>query len=76
MAGSPIKHERNRVWREALTRALLKKHGNPEGDVIDALQSIAEKVVKTADEGPTGEKGDPWMRAVQELGDRFDGKPG
>lgn len=73
MAGSPIKHERNRVFREAVLAALRKRGGDQ--DIVKALEPIAEKLVEVAAAGPTGEKGDPWPRAVTELADRLDGKP-
>lgn len=65
MAGSPIKHERNRVWREAIIRALEKRAGG-DADVISALEPIAEKLVAQALAGE--------ISHVKELGDRLDGK--
>ena len=64
MAGSPIKHERNRVWREAIMLALAKRGGDE--DVVKALEPIADKLVSSALEGDLGH--------IKELGDRLDGK--
>ena len=64
VAGSPIKHERNRVWREAIMRALAKK--GAEGDVIAALEPIADKLVEMSLAGE--------ISHMKELGDRLDGK--
>lgn len=74
VAGSPIKNERNRVFREAVLAALKKRNGGEE-DIVKALEPIADKLVAAAMAGPTGEKGDPWARAVTELADRLEGKP-
>lgn len=63
---------KNRPWREAVSRALAKKS---RVDQIEALDAIAEKVVDAALAGPSYEKGDPWLHAVNELADRLDGKP-
>ena len=64
MAGSPIKHERNRVWREAIMRALAKK--GSEGDVVAALEPIADKLVEMSLAGE--------ISHMKERGDRLDGK--
>ena len=74
-SGAPIGNQnaiKNRPWRMAIDRALQKKS---RVDQIEALDEIAEKVVETAMRGPSYEKGDPWLSAVNELADRLDGKP-
>lgn len=62
---------KNRLWREAVERAL---RGKSKVDTISALDDIAEKVVTAALAGPTYEKGDPWLATVGEIADRLDGK--
>lgn len=44
-------------------------------DPVKALEPIMETMVLAAEAGPSGEKGDPWARAVTELFDRIDGRP-
>lgn len=63
MAGSPIKHERNRIVRTAILQALGKDGVKPE----DALQPIAEKIVEQAKNGD--------IASFREIADRLDGKP-
>ena len=71
MPGSPIKNARRFIAHEALMNALRKRNEDP----VKALEPIVEQLVKVAESGPTGEKGDPWPRAVTELFDRLDGRP-
>ena len=63
MAGSPIKHERNRLVREAILRALEKGGKSPE----EALIPMAEKFVAQAEAGD--------VASFREIADRLDGKP-
>ena len=63
MAGSPIKHERNRLVREAIIRALEKGGKSPE----EALIPMAEKFVAQAEAGD--------VASFREIADRLDGKP-
>lgn len=60
-------------WRDAIDRA-LESESRARG--IQILDEIALTVVRAAMEGPSGEKSDPWLDAVRELGDRLDGRPG
>lgn len=63
MAGSPIKHERNRLVREAILRALEKGGQAPE----EALIPMAEKMIAQASGGD--------VASFREIADRLDGKP-
>jgi hypothetical protein len=63
VAGSPIKHERNRLVREAIIKALEKGGQNPE----DALIPMAEKMIAQAQGGD--------VASFREIADRLDGKP-
>lgn len=63
MAGSPIKHERNRIFREAIMRSLEKGGQTPE----DALIPIADKLLEQAKAGD--------VASAKEIADRLDGKP-
>lgn len=62
MAGSPIKHERNRLVREAILRALQKDGLSPE----DALIPMAQKMIEQASAGD--------VASFKEIADRVDGK--
>ena len=68
MAGSPVKHERNRLVREAIMRGL--KDGV---DPVDYVHDMVIQPVKDvlADEGATNSE---RMAAVNFLADRIDGK--
>ena len=63
MAGSPIKHERNRIVREAILKALQKRGATPE----EALAPFAEKILDQAAAGD--------VASFKEIADRLDGKP-
>ena len=63
VAGSPIKHERNRIVRESILLALQKDGQTPE----EALRPIAEKIIEQARGGDT--------MSFREIADRLDGKP-
>ena len=63
MAGSPIKHERNRIVRDAILQALQIDGKTPE----EALQPIALKIIEQAKNGDT--------MSFREIADRLDGKP-
>jgi hypothetical protein len=67
MAGSPIKHLRNQLFRDAVVRAL--KEG---GDPGDYMRPVAEKLrrmaLEGADDAPT------TLAALREIVDRVDGK--
>jgi hypothetical protein len=67
MAGAPQGNRnahRGRKWREAISRALARKAGS----VDQGLDSAADKLVTLAIDD-----GDKW--ALEEIGDRIDGKP-
>ena len=73
--GAPVGNQnavKNRLWREAVERALRNKS---RVDTISALDDIAERLVEAAMKGPSYEKGDPWPFTIGELADRLDGKP-
>ena len=63
MAGSPIKHERNRIVREAILIALGEEGQTPE----QAFLPIARKHLELAKNGDT--------MSFREIADRLDGKP-
>lgn len=61
--GAPLGNKnatKNKVWYEALNRALLANDGQK-------LRALADKLIEEA------EKGD--VQALKEIGDRIDGKP-
>ena len=62
MAGSPIKHERNRIVREAILRC----RENPEQTPEDFVATWMGPMVKAAQSGD--------LAAARELNDRLDGK--
>jgi hypothetical protein len=67
MAGAPVGNQnavRAKKWREAIMRALARKSGS-----VDAgLDAAADKLTALAIDD-----GDKW--ALEEIGDRLDGKP-
>src|SRR3990167_5961132 len=62
MAGSPIKHERNRLVREAILRGMADG-----SDPVDYLTPYTDKLRELALAGD--------MAAMREMFDRLDGKP-
>jgi len=65
-SGNPGGRKREKLWREALMRALARSDdGRPDGDP-KALERLAARVVEMA---MTGD-----MIAVKEIADRIDGK--
>jgi len=68
MSGSPIKHERNRLVREAILRGL------EEGvDPVEYMKPYAEKLKKMALKGRPNSS--VTLGALKEIFDRVDGKP-
>lgn len=65
MAGSPIKNERNRLFRAALLQTLAA--GGREEDLVKAIQQIIQPQVDAAKNGD--------LRAAEFIADRVDGKP-
>ncbi len=63
MAGSPIKHERNRIVREAILIALQRDGMTPE----QVLAPTMAKQLELAQDGNT--------QAAAFIADRLDGKP-
>lgn len=58
--------KKGRAWADALNRA-LKQYNDGDVRTGDALRRIANKVIEKALEGED--------RAIQEIGDRLDGRP-
>jgi hypothetical protein len=61
--GAPIGNKnatKNKLWEDALRRALLAEDGKK-------LRSLADKLIARAEEGD--------VTALKEIGDRMDGKP-
>ena len=70
MAGAPIGNQnaaRAKRFRAALARALGRALGGAQDNVDTALEAIAAQLVQAA------LRGEPW--AIQEVANRFDGKP-
>ena len=67
MAGAPKGNQnatKTKVWTEAINRALAKRS---RVDAKEALDALAEKLLAQCDGGN--------MTALQELGNRLEGKP-
>ena len=64
MAGAPLGNKNgakeNRLWGEAIRRAVTQRDG-------ETLRALADKLIEKAAEGD--------VPALRELGDRLDGKP-
>ena len=64
MAGAPKGNQNavkdNRIWGEAIRKAVMQRNG-------DKLRALADKLIDRAAEGD--------IAAMKELGDRLDGKP-
>jgi hypothetical protein len=61
-AGPPPGPKKNKIWREALERAIKRReHEDPQ-----ALEKLADSLLRKVGEGDVG--------AIKELGDRLDGK--
>jgi hypothetical protein len=61
--GAPVGNKnatKNKLWEDALRRALLAEDGKK-------LRSLADKLIARAEEGD--------VTALKEIGDRMDGKP-
>lgn len=54
--------KRAKIWREAINRAIKRR----EQDDPQALEKLADKLLKAVDDGDVG--------AMKEFGDRIDGK--
>lgn len=71
MAGGAPQGNQNAVkakrWQQAIDRALAKRC---KGDAIAALDELAEKFLKSVDNGESN-----MFPGFKELGDRMDGKP-
>jgi hypothetical protein len=61
-AGPPPGPKKNKIWREALERAIKRReHDDPQ-----ALEKLADSLLRKVGEGD--------VSAIRELGDRLDGK--
>ena len=70
MAGSPLKHERNRLVREAIMRTA--PGGDLEGvDPVELMKPYAARLRDIA----LGEDAGAALSALKEIFDRVDGKP-
>lgn len=58
---------RRKAWTEAVTKAVNKAITDDGGNVQTCLDIIAERLVKLAMEG--------FMPAIEEIGNRIEGKP-
>jgi len=66
VAGAPLgnsNYTNGRIWKEAILRALKKRS---RGDRIEALDELAETLLRACDKGD--------IPALRELGDRLEGK--
>jgi uncharacterized coiled-coil DUF342 family protein len=74
-AGAPFGNQnarKGRLWNQALERALAKRG---KGDMIAALDELAEKFLDTVEEMTfSTEKRGPSIAGFSELADRLDGK--
>ena len=57
----------DKLWRDALQRAVKREIDDADGKPTKALEVMADKTVKKAVEGD--------MAAIKEIGDRLDGRP-
>lgn len=67
MAGAPVGNQnavRAKKWREAIMRALARKSGSVDAGLDAAADKLAALAI---------DEGDKW--ALEEIGDRLDGKP-
>ena len=64
LIGQPSNFTKNKPWREAVNRVLLRSAGKNKGKIIDAL---ARSLISAAHRGD--------VQALKEIGDRIDGKP-
>jgi hypothetical protein len=67
MAGAPVGNQnaaRAKKWREAIMRALARKSGSVEAGLDAAADKLAIMAI---------DDGDKW--ALEEIGNRLDGKP-
>lgn len=63
-AGNQNAAKKNRLWADAIRRAVARKHG---GDLNHGLDTLAEKLIDAVANGD--------LHAIKEFGDRMDGKP-
>lgn len=66
--GAPLGNQngakKNRLWADAIRRAVARKHG---GNLNHGLDTLAEKLIDAVAAGD--------LPAIKEFGDRMDGKP-
>ena len=65
-SGNPQGRRREKLWKDALIRAMKRRDQGLGDDDPRALERIADKVVSLAEMGD--------MAAIKEIADRFDGK--
>jgi hypothetical protein len=65
-SGNPLGRKREKLWKDALTRAMKRLDQGLGDDDPKALERIADRVVGLAMSGD--------MQAIKEIAERFDGK--
>jgi hypothetical protein len=63
-SGNPGGQQKNKVWRDAIERAIQRRKGKLD---LQGIDELADRLLDTAFSGD--------MVAIREFGDRIDGKP-
>jgi hypothetical protein len=63
-SGNPGGQPKNRIWRDAIERAIMRRRGKLD---LEGIDDLADKLIDAAFAGD--------MTAMKEFGDRMEGKP-
>lgn len=64
VSGNPGGQPKNKIWRDAIERAVMRRQGKQD---LKGIDDLADKLLEAAALGD--------IPALKELGDRLDGKP-